>query len=101
MAEESFQEKTEQATPKRREEARRKGQVARSAELSSVAILAAGLLALWGLGSYMYGRLSGLMVEVFTNGLAIQLDPLTVRPHLLTWFRWFRWQWRGLRDRIA
>ena len=32
MAEESFQEKTEQATPKRREEARQKGQVARSNE---------------------------------------------------------------------
>ena len=30
MAEESFQEKTEQATTKRREDARQKGQVARS-----------------------------------------------------------------------
>ena len=29
MAEESFQEKTEEATPKRREDAREKGQVAR------------------------------------------------------------------------
>ena len=38
MAEESSQEKTEQATPKRRDEARKKGQVARSSELSSVAI---------------------------------------------------------------
>ena len=53
MAEESFQEKTEQATPKRREDARKKGQVVRSAELSSVAILMMGLLALWGLGGYM------------------------------------------------
>lgn len=85
MAEESFQEKTEQATPKRREEARRKGQVARSAELSSVAILAVGLLALWGLGGYMCNRMRLLMVEVFTNGMAIQLDPVTVRPHLFTW----------------
>lgn len=89
MAEESFQEKNEQATPKRREEARKKGQVARSAELSSVAILAVGLLALWGLGGYMYGRLRMLMIEVFTDGLAIQLDPVTVRPHLLTWIAGF------------
>ena len=38
MAEESFQEKTEQATPKRKEEAREKGQVARTTQLSSVAV---------------------------------------------------------------
>ncbi len=37
------QEKTEQATPKRREEARKKGQVAKSQELASVAILLACL----------------------------------------------------------
>lgn len=41
MAEQSFQEKTEQATPKKREEARKKGQVAKSKELSSIAVLAA------------------------------------------------------------
>ncbi len=49
MAEESFQERTEQATPKRREEARKKGQVAKSRELASVAVLLSGLFTLsWG-----------------------------------------------------
>lgn len=85
MAEESFQEKTEQATPKRKDDARKKGQVARSAELSSVAILMFGLLALWGLGSYMYDRLSGLMIESFTNGLTINLDTVTIQPHITRW----------------
>ena len=85
MAEESFQEKTEQATPKRKDDARKKGQVARSAELSSVAILMFGLLALWGLGSYMYDRLSGLMIESFTNGLTINLDTATIQPHITRW----------------
>ena len=37
------QEKTERATPKKREEARKKGQVAKSRELASVAVLLAGL----------------------------------------------------------
>jgi len=85
MAEESFQEKTEQATPKRREDARRKGQVARSNELSSVAILAAGLLTLAALGSYVYDRLSAFMVDILSNGLAVQLDLLSIRRHAMTW----------------
>ncbi len=45
MAEDKAQ-KTEPATPKRREDARKKGQVAQSRELQSVAVLAAALIAL-------------------------------------------------------
>ena len=44
MAEDSFQDKTEQATPKKREDARKKGDVAKSRELSSSAILTAGII---------------------------------------------------------
>jgi flagellar biosynthesis protein FlhB len=39
MAEASAQERTEKATPKRRQEARKKGQVAQSREIPSVMIL--------------------------------------------------------------
>ena len=85
MAEESFQEKTEQATPRRREEARQKGQVARSAELSSVAILMVGLLALWWLGASIYDRLSEIMIDSFTNGMSINLNPVSVIPYLMAW----------------
>lgn len=42
MAESDFQERTEQATPKRREDARKRGQVARSRELNIAAVLLAG-----------------------------------------------------------
>jgi len=85
MAEESFQEKTEQATPKRKEDSRKKGQVARSAELSSVAILAAALLALWGLGPYMMARITGVMVEIFTEGFFIEMDMLSLPSHISGW----------------
>lgn len=44
MPEEPAQERTEEATPRRREEARRRGQIVKSRELSSVAILSTGLL---------------------------------------------------------
>ncbi|MCH2665946.1 EscU/YscU/HrcU family type III secretion system export apparatus switch protein, partial [bacterium] len=54
MAEESFQEKTEQATPKRREESAKKGQIAKSQELNSAVVLMAGLGGLWMLGGMMY-----------------------------------------------
>lgn len=49
------QEKTEQATPKKREDARKKGQVAKSREASSVAVLLAGLVFFW-LGSAGMGK---------------------------------------------
>ena len=38
--------KTEKATPKRREEARKRGQVAKSTDLNGAIVLIAGLLAL-------------------------------------------------------
>ena len=85
MAEESFQEKTEQATPKRREESRRKGQVARSAELSSLAILVSGLLAMVSLSSYVYNNLTGFMVSMCTDGFSVQLNALNLPTYLLTW----------------
>ena len=44
MAESSYQDKTEPATGKRREEARKKGDVAKSRELGSVAVLLAGVI---------------------------------------------------------
>ncbi|MBN2397401.1 MAG: flagellar biosynthesis protein FlhB [Deltaproteobacteria bacterium] len=49
------QEKTERATPKKREKARQKGQVAKSREASSVAVLLAGLVFFW-LGSAWMGE---------------------------------------------
>ncbi len=46
MPEEQAQERTEEATPRRREEARRRGQIVKSRELSSVALLSTGFLSL-------------------------------------------------------
>ncbi len=54
-------EKTEKATPKRREEAREKGQVAKSMDLNGAAVLLASLLALASFGPRMAERLGALM----------------------------------------
>ena len=67
MAEESFEEKTEKATPRKREEAKKKGEVAKSRELASTAVLFAGLITLTLFGSYMYNHIQIIMKETFSQ----------------------------------
>jgi flagellar biosynthetic protein FlhB len=67
MADQSFAEKTEKPTPKKRQDARKKGEVAKSRELSSVAVLLAGVLVLAVSGSYMNSRMQVIMETVFTH----------------------------------
>jgi len=66
MAEESFEEKTEQPTPRRLEEARKKGEVAKSRELPSVAVLLCGLITLTLFGSYIYSHIQVIMKGTFS-----------------------------------
>jgi flagellar biosynthetic protein FlhB len=63
MAEASFEERTEQATPKRRQEAKHKGQIARSREIPSVLILLGGMTVLLFFGAAMTLQLSRVMVQ--------------------------------------
>lgn len=67
MAEESFQEKTEQATPKRREDARQKGQVAKSVEVNSALVLLFAIIILQFAGLFLYSKISYLMRDVIGN----------------------------------
>jgi flagellar biosynthesis protein FlhB len=67
MAEDGFQDKTEPATPKRREEARKKGDVAKSRELASIAVLSAGILYLFFAAKGISARLGGLMEKAFSR----------------------------------
>ncbi|KOF53264.1 flagellar biosynthesis protein FlhB [Achromobacter sp. DMS1] len=75
MADESDLEKTEAASPRRLEKAREEGQIARSRELGTFMMLAAGVGALWAGGAAIYRGLSG----VLRNGLAfdqrVTMDP--------------------------
>jgi flagellar biosynthetic protein FlhB len=57
MAEESFQEKTESATPRRRQKAREEGQVAKSNEIASVLVLLVGISVLFMFSAYFYPKL--------------------------------------------
>jgi flagellar biosynthetic protein FlhB len=65
MAEESFEERTEAPTEKRRSEARQKGNVAKSAEINSTLVLLTGIVMLKFCATWMYGQLSGFMGMLF------------------------------------
>ncbi|GAB6144601.1 flagellar biosynthesis protein FlhB [Desulfocicer niacini] len=65
MADQSSEDKTEQATPKKREDARKKGEVAKSRELPSVAVLLSGLFTFMIFGTYMYSQIQELMIKAF------------------------------------
>lgn len=66
MAEnDSDQEKTEEATPRRKEKAREEGQVARSRELTTFLVLLGGVIGLWSMGQMLYNQLGMVMEQAF------------------------------------
>ena len=74
MAEDSDLEKTEAATPRRLEKAREEGQVARSRELASFALLAAGFFGVWGLSGPIGVHLQTMLRGAFTFNHASVVD---------------------------
>ncbi len=67
MPESAGQERTEKATGKKRQEARKKGQVAQSREISSAMILLTALGVFYFAGSWIFWNLSGIISGVFQN----------------------------------
>lgn len=60
-------EKTEEPTSKRRSDARKKGQIGRSQEISAAFVLIGGFFAMKVLGSFIYGQLSTYTIYVFAH----------------------------------
>lgn len=83
MSSESFQERTEAATPKRRQEAKEKGQVPKSQEVTTALLLLATGGLLWGAGSTMSSGFAAIMGEGLTR---IALPPAT-ELELSSWVR--------------
>jgi flagellar biosynthetic protein FlhB len=73
------QERTEQATPKRRQEAREKGQVPRSTELSMAAVCIAAAVAIYSMGRVAAGSFADLMRDM------LSLRPATVMSEDAIW----------------
>jgi len=75
VAQESAQERTEQATPKRLRDARQRGQVPRSRELTSAALLLAGAAAAAIFGPGMVERVESNAVAYMSPDRSLLLDP--------------------------
>ncbi len=71
-------ERTEKATPKKRNEARKKGQVARSPEVNSTTVLLATTGALAITGPMMFGGMRELLSETLTRVAAPGITPETI-----------------------
>jgi flagellar biosynthetic protein FlhB len=72
---EDGQERTESATPKRLEEARRRGQIPRSRDLSAAAVLMTAGGGLYAFGNQIAGGLHGLMTRGLTVTREQALNP--------------------------
>lgn len=79
MAENEGQEKTEQPTPRKRSEARKKGQVAKSQEVASLAVLLGGLSTLCLFSTFMYENLIQVTRESFSMAAIPVLDVAGMR----------------------
>lgn len=67
-------EKTEKATPKKLKDARKKGQVAKSQDFpSALTFITAVALTLY-MGSYLYEKVCGFMIQIFTFAPQTNLD---------------------------
>jgi len=79
MAESDRHERTESATPKRREEARKRGEVPRSRDLSAAAVMVTAAAALFFMGAPIGRQLA----DVMRGGLAIGRDEVLDPSFLL------------------
>jgi flagellar biosynthetic protein FlhB len=66
-------EKTEKATPKKRQDTRKKGQVAKSMEVSGASVLLAAFFCLLIFGGYMRDRTVRLFTDIYINRLSMNV----------------------------
>ena len=85
MAEEQQgQERTEQPTAKRLNEARKKGQVARSRELNTLLVMLVSAVALWLLGGTAISGITNIVSEALSPTGDIVREPELLADHLIS-----------------
>lgn len=83
MPEESFEERTEAPSPKKRSDARQKGNVAKSTEINSVFVLLTGLLLLRFFGPWLVENIS----EIITKSGKLIASPELTTTSVIQYFR--------------
>ncbi|TAA72204.1 flagellar biosynthesis protein FlhB [Planococcus salinarum] len=75
-------EKTEKATPQKRQESKRKGQVAKSPEVAAAMIMLGGILLLFFTGGWMLEQILGIFRINLTQFISWELTPASTRTML-------------------
>lgn len=75
-------EKTEEATPKKRREARKEGQVAKSAEFTGMAVMLSAIAVMVAMGLFVVTRIAGLTLQAVEVATRPDLDRSAVGPFL-------------------
>lgn len=89
MAEFEGQEKTEQPSSKKLEDARKKGMVAKSVEVNSLLIVVTGLVTIFLLQSYIGQQMSNFTINIF-NSLDVLPKRISLLPNMaFDWFMFF------------
>ncbi|MDY0212116.1 MAG: flagellar biosynthesis protein FlhB [Desulfuromonadaceae bacterium] len=92
MAEEQGQERTEEATAKRRDDFRKKGQVAQSKEVNTALLLAASILLWYFYAETFWGNLTNLIEHLLYNSGTFFITPKSIVQLLI----FVVWQMAGL-----
>ncbi len=85
MPEESFEERTEDASPKKKREAREKGNVAKSTEVNSVLVLLTGIIIIRIMASTNFNLLAG----GFADSFRLAANPVMTPEYFVGLFRHF------------
>lgn len=89
MAEVDGQEKTEQPTAKKLSEARRKGQVAKSVEINSLAVFGSGLIMIYLTRSYFGNKFFELANDTFAHLNSLNINQNMVQEYFIKWTLFF------------
>ena len=87
MADDSAQEKTEQPTERKREEAKDKGNVAKSRELNSVSVLIAGMLAYKAFSDILGNTLMHFIRSTYMESSFIKITPYSLPGQLFDFMK--------------
>lgn len=75
-------EKTEEATPQKRREARKEGQVAKSMDIPGAAIMLGGIFCLMVFSDFFLKRITWLFTDTFLHHLSTEVTPMNVMQML-------------------
>ncbi|NLI67209.1 MAG: flagellar biosynthesis protein FlhB [Bacilli bacterium] len=82
-------EKTEKATPKRREDERKKGRVAKSQDVNTALLLFFSFILLAIMGAFMREQMMGMYTDVFTNFIHWEVNIDTIKRIFLEMLKYF------------